>query len=73
MNPYVSYLIGVLVGCILTRIILRRGMAYGTLYIDSSDPKKDVYRLSIDGDLDSVKRRKKISLKVKPDSDLSQQ
>lgn len=44
----------------------------GTLRIDHSNPKKDVYRFEID-DLDALSKKKRIVLKVDNNADLSRQ
>lgn len=41
----------------------------GTIFIDSGDPDKDIYRLDV-GDLTELKDRTEITLKVAPNSDL---
>lgn len=44
----------------------------GTLRIDHSDPEKDVYRLEISNlDLNDLSKKKKITLKVDNNADLS--
>lgn len=44
----------------------------GTLRIDHSDPEKDIYRLEISNlDLNDLSKKKKITLKVDNNADLS--
>lgn len=43
----------------------------GTLQIDTTDTAKDVYRLSINGDLSNLSSKKSITLSVSPGTDLS--
>lgn len=45
--------------------------AVGTLYIDRSNPEKDVYQIAID-DLDKLSRKKRIVLYVDNNAHLSQ-
>ena len=66
-----SYIIGALVGSIVTIIFQRAFTKVGTIKIDRTNPAKDVYRLEVD-DLDSLPRKKYILLKVDAKADLSQ-
>lgn len=57
------------IGVMLLYMVLKT--AFGTLRIDHHNPEKDVYRFEID-DLDKIKSRKRVVLKVDNDADLSQ-
>lgn len=57
------------VGIMLLYIVLKT--ATGILRIDHGNPEKDVYRFEID-DLDKIKFRKRVVLKVDNNADLSQ-
>lgn len=57
------------IGLMLLYIVLKT--ATGTLRIDHTNPAKDVYRFEID-DLDRIKSKKRVVLKVDNDADLSQ-
>ena len=43
----------------------------GTLLIDTTDPNKDVYRMSFDTALEDLKTKKKVTVKVDPTAVLS--
>jgi hypothetical protein len=67
-----EYLIGLIVGCILSNIVFFISYkSAGTLRIDHSNPEKDVYRFEIDK-LDSLSKRHRVILKIDNDADLSQ-
>lgn len=57
------------IGIMLLYIVLKT--SFGTLRIDHNNPEKDVYRFEID-DLDRIKSRKRVVLKVDNNADLSQ-
>ena len=57
------------IGLMLLYIVLKT--ATGTLRIDHTNPTKDVYRFEID-DLDRIKSKKRVVLKVDNNADLSQ-
>lgn len=63
---------GVLVGIIGSYVFQVVQTAYGTLRIDHTDPKKDLYRIDIDGNFDNISKEKRIILKVDNNADLSQ-
>ena len=70
---YLWFLIGVLVGAIITTVICvifycRRSV--GVLQIDQTNPEKDVYRFDIK-DFDALSKKKRIIMKVNNDADLS--
>lgn len=48
-----------------------QGTAYGTLRIDHSNPEKDVYRIEL-GDLDKLKKKRRIELTIDHNANLSQ-
>lgn len=64
----IIYLAGFLTGGAVASCILYSKID-GTLKIDHSDSKKDVYRIEI-GDLDILPHKKHIILKVENDADL---
>lgn len=72
MNTYLLFLAGVLVGSIIGSIIQGIRVTYGTLKIDKSNPKTDVYRIYIN-DLDILSKKKYIRLKIDANADLSQE
>ena len=65
------FLIGVFVGMSFMYLINRLERTYGTLKMDLSNPDKDKYLFDIDN-LDVLKKKKKIVLRIDPNADLSQ-
>ena len=63
--------IGSLIGSIVTIIFHHMLFTSGTLRIDHSNPEKDTYRFEIDN-LDSINKKKRITLVIDHDADLSQ-
>lgn len=65
-----EFLIGVFVGICFCCLIFKftRKKPSGTFVIDFSDPLKDVCRLELDEELDSIYTKKKILLNVKTTS-----
>ena len=64
MNIFVIFGIGVAVGCILTTVILRI-KSVGILRVDTSDPDDSPYLfLELTKGLDTIYRKKYVSLKV---------
>ena len=57
-------LIGVLIGLVIAKIIQLRICSYGYLEINYSNPEKDMYKIMLDDDLDTLATRKRIELKV---------
>lgn len=57
-------LIGVFIGSLITNILHLRTKSSGTLEINYSDPERDLYRLVIQDDLDTLAKKKRIELKV---------
>lgn len=72
MNTYLLFLVGVLVGVIIGYVLVRVQTCYGTLKIDISNPEKEIYRICLDS-LENLPKKKRISLKVDPTADLSQE
>lgn len=66
----VLFLAGVICGGILVNVIFIFQTVYGTLRVDHSNPEKDVYRIEL-GDLDRISTKKRISLKVDNNANLS--
>lgn len=62
---------GVLIGIIICSVINIFEVTHGTLRIDHSNPDKDIYRFEID-DLDKLKNKSRIKLKIDHEADLSQ-
>lgn len=67
---YLMFVLGAIIGTIVTYIANRRGVEFGVLKIDRSYPEKDVYRIELD-DLDMLAKKKRIILKVDADANLS--
>lgn len=70
MEIYVAFMLGILVGLIAAFII--RPQVFGTLKIDHTNPSKDIYRLEID-DFDQLSGRRRITLRVDHNANLSQE
>ena len=70
MNYYLVFTLGVIFGGVITNIISGLNKGYGVLRIDSSNPKKDVYRIEFDN-LENLSKRKYIMLKVDANANLS--
>ena len=69
-----EFWIGVLctaIGMAIYHFLRNKFFIDGTIKIDSTNPEKDVYRLEIN-DLDSLKKKKRIVLRVDHHADLSQ-
>ena len=66
------FLAGMSIGILMLALyIFNPWTTSGTLLIDRSDPKKDLYRFDID-DIDKLARKKKIIVKIVNNADLSQ-
>ena len=63
MNTYLLFLIGAAAGAIIACVIAAFHTAYGTLEINDSDPKKDIYQIQIE-DLDSLSKKKYLKCKI---------
>lgn len=72
MDHYIWFLIGTVIGSIVSNIIFYIRTGSGTLRIDHSNPDKDLYRFEID-DLDKLDSQKKVLLKIDHNANLSQQ
>lgn len=72
MDHYIWFLIGTVIGSIVSNIIFYIRTGSGTLKIDHSNPDKDLYRFEID-DLDKLDSQKKVLLKIDHNANLSQQ
>ena len=64
--PFVSEVMGAIIICILVLgIVLSLGNDFdGALLIDTTDPDKDIYRLDLGENFDSLAHKKEIRLKV---------
>lgn len=60
-----EFIIGILVGGLLYYVFCERKRPSGTFVIDLSDPVKDVCKLELDENLDSIYSKKHIVLNVK--------
>jgi len=60
-----EFVIGILVGALLFYIFVDRKKPSGTFVMDFSNPNKDVCRLELDEDLNSIYGKKKIMLVVR--------
>lgn len=56
--------LGVILGSVIRTIILYWQAGFGTLYIDHSNPDKDVYRFEIE-DLDDIYKKSKLVMNIK--------
>lgn len=63
MELFIIFMIGVAVGAIITKIVLSN-KSVGTLKYDTSDPDGPYLFLEVTKDLDSIRLRKYITLKV---------
>lgn len=68
---YIWFLVGVIVGSIVSSIRYWRKRTSGTLRIDHSNPEKDIYRFEVDG-IENLAKKKEIILKIDNNADLSQ-
>lgn len=64
-----GFFVGSLLSAIISNIVIKR--ACGTLRIDRTNPEKDIYRFDIDN-LDALSKKKRVTLRVDNDADLSQ-
>lgn len=69
-DSWLIFAFGVVLGVIIASV-LKLVRTAGTLKIDCSDPKKDLYMFEID-DLDSLSKKKRVTLKVVKTANLSQ-
>ena len=68
---WLYYLLGMVVGVILSYIAHTTVRCFGVIKIDHNDPGKDIYRLELK-ELDDLPKQKYIVLKVDNNADLSQ-
>lgn len=68
---YIWFLVGVIVGSIISSVRYWRKRTLGTLRIDHSNPVKDIYRFEVDG-VEKLAKKKEIVLKIDNNADLSQ-
>ena len=64
------FLGGAAIGIIISTLLNFLKTSYGVLKIDISDNEKEMYRICLD-DLDDLKKKKRIMLKVDSNADLS--
>ena len=60
-----DFVVGIIVGLILFYAFSERKQASGTFVIDLSDPNKDVCRLELHENLNTIYEKKQIILNVK--------
>lgn len=70
LSYWIVFLIGLLAGIVAMIIFNRITTKSGYLRIDHSNPKKDIFRLEVDGIADRTTKR--FVLKVDHNADLSQ-
>lgn len=70
MLDVLLFLGGVAIGIIISMLLNFLKTSYGILKIDISDSEKEMYRICLD-DLDDLKNKKRIMLKVDSNADLS--
>ena len=68
---WIAGIIGSLIGTVVTLVLHNMIFTVGTLRIDHSNPEKDTYRFDL-GNLDALNKRKRITLKIDHNADLSQ-
>ena len=68
---WLAGIIGAVVGSIVTIIFHHMFFTSGTLRIDRTDPDKEIYRIEL-GDLNKLSKKRRITLKVDNNADLSQ-
>lgn len=60
---YFIFVLGLIIGGVIVRIIHIRNTAVGVLLIDHSDPERDIYQINIEN-LDILSKKKQVVLKV---------
>lgn len=65
------FILGGILGVVITCIVFRVQTTSGVLKIDHSNPEKDIYRFDIT-DLDSLSKKTRVILKVDNNASLSQ-
>ena len=66
-----GYVLGAIVGIVIYRTWFCRPV--GTLRIDRTNPEKDVYRFEIDYNLDDLAFKKRITIRIDNNANLSQE
>ena len=69
-NPWITFIVGIIVGIVLASLIYLACNTVGTLKIDRTSSEKDIYRIEIN-DLEELNHRSRIVLKVDHNADLS--
>lgn len=64
------FLVGLVIGSIITVIVMCKLTVSGVLRIDHSNPEKDIYRFDVD-DIDRLSKKKRITLSIDNNADLS--
>lgn len=70
MFVFLMYLVGVIIGNVVTTIMFKSKQV-GNLRIDTSDPDGPYLFLELTKDLDSVVKRKSVTLKVRRENFIS--
>lgn len=60
---YFVFILGLIIGGVIVRILDIRQTSTGTLLIDHSNPEKDIYQININN-LDDLSKKKRVVLKV---------
>lgn len=60
----VAAIFGILIGVIFTAFIKRKQVSHGALIIDLTSPDRDIYRIVLDEDLESLAKKTRVQLKV---------
>lgn len=68
----IAFLLGMVIGMFIINWIWSKQTMDGILKIDHSDPGKDLYRFEID-DLEGVDKKKRITLHIDHNANLSQE
>ena len=68
----VGAILGVLIGVLFAASIKRKQVSCGTLVIDLTDPERDIFRLVLDEDLESLATQTQIRLTVKVETNSQQ-
>lgn len=66
------FVLGLILGVCVTMLLYSIRKPEGTLKIDRSNPERDKYLFVINEDLDTLPKKKRITLNVDPNADLSQ-
>lgn len=65
---YLGFVIGVVVGSIVTIVASKLRSGYGILRIDHTDPEKDVYRFDLNK-FDDLRKKKRIVMRIDNNAD----